>query len=116
MIILIVLLLCLTLGAVAGMVLLLQLGFPSGSAWFRRIGIFRRVPGKHREVGDADPGEGRLPGASDHRWRGHPVYYAPEQMFDAKPNTAWRCNGNGIGQVISLHASRSGPRSMRSDW
>jgi hypothetical protein len=21
-------------------------------------------------------------------------------MFDAKPNTAWRCNGNGIGQVI----------------
>jgi len=33
---------------------------------------------------------------------GHPVYYAPGQMFDAKPNTAWRCNGNGIGQVISF--------------
>jgi hypothetical protein len=31
---------------------------------------------------------------------GHPVYYEPGQMFHAKLNTAWRCNGDGIRQVI----------------
>jgi hypothetical protein len=26
----------------------------------------------------------------------------PEQMFDGKMSTAWRCNGNGIGQVVTF--------------
>jgi hypothetical protein len=33
---------------------------------------------------------------------GHPVSYVPGQMFDVKLNTAWRCNGTGVGQVITF--------------
>ena len=33
---------------------------------------------------------------------GTTVYYVPEQMFDGKMNTAWRCNGDGIGQVVTF--------------
>jgi hypothetical protein len=33
---------------------------------------------------------------------GHPVSYVSQQMYDRKLNTAWRCNGNGVGQVVSF--------------
>ena len=33
---------------------------------------------------------------------GDPVVYVPEQMSDGKMNTAWRCNGNGVGQVVTF--------------
>ena len=33
---------------------------------------------------------------------GATVVYAPEQMSDGKMNTAWRCNGNGVGQVVTF--------------
>ena len=47
---------------------------------------------------------------------GRPVSYVPEQLIDGKLNTAWRCNGNGIGQVVDLHASRRNHASLRSAW
>jgi hypothetical protein len=28
---------------------------------------------------------------------GNPVTYVPEQMVDGRMNTAWRCNGDGVG-------------------
>ena len=33
---------------------------------------------------------------------GNPVTYVPEQMSDGKMNTAWRCNGNGVSQVVTF--------------
>lgn len=102
-IILIVLLLCLTVGAIAGMVLLLQSDSRSAASG----------PG---ESGAAAPSTGSQASAEKlvtPTWAkvgcqarqttdagGHRVYYAAGQMFDANLNTAWRCNGNGIGQVI----------------
>lgn len=31
---------------------------------------------------------------------GNKVSYAPTQMYDGDPGTAWRCNGNGEGQTV----------------
>jgi hypothetical protein len=33
---------------------------------------------------------------------GNPVTYVPEQMFDGRMDTAWRCNGDGVGQVVTF--------------
>jgi hypothetical protein len=33
---------------------------------------------------------------------GNPVRYPPRNMFDGDMSTAWRCNGNGIGQTVTL--------------
>ena len=33
---------------------------------------------------------------------GNPVSYVPEQMSDGRMDTAWRCNGDGIGQVVTF--------------
>ena len=33
---------------------------------------------------------------------GQPVDYAPEQMSDGQMDTAWRCNGDGVGQVLTF--------------
>ena len=33
---------------------------------------------------------------------GQPVNYAPEQLSDGRLNTAWRCNGDGVGQVVTF--------------
>ena len=100
MIILIVLLLCLTLSAVAGMVLLLQSDSRAAAPGF---GDSASSGGSQTSTGKlVTPTEAKVgcqaPQTTDDG--GHPVYYAAEQMFDARPNTAWRCNGNGIGQVI----------------
>jgi hypothetical protein len=97
-IILIVVLLCLTVGAVAGMVLLLQ-SDPRAAA----SGAPAASNGSHASVGKSvTPTWAKVgcqaPQTTDDA--GHPVYYEPEQMFDAKLNTAWRCNGDGIRQVI----------------
>ena len=32
---------------------------------------------------------------------GQPVT-VPEQMSDGRMNTAWRCNGDGVGQVVTF--------------
>jgi hypothetical protein len=102
MTILIVLLLCLTVGAVAGMVLLLQSDSRAAAPGF---GESASSGGSHQASGrSVTPTQVKVgcqaPQTTDDG--GHPVYYAPGQMFDTKPNTAWRCNGNGIGQVISF--------------
>jgi hypothetical protein len=100
---LIVLLLCLTVGAVAGMVLLLQSDSRAAvSAQGESAApAFPAAPqastGKSVTPLQANVGC-QAPQTTDDA--GHPVFYAPGQMFDARPNTAWRCNGNGIGQVI----------------
>lgn len=101
-IILIVLLLCLTVGAVAGMVLLLQ---PDSRAAAPGFGESASSEGPARAPGrSVTPTQVKVgcqaPQTTDDG--GRPVYYAPGQMFDAKPNTAWRCNGDGVGQVISF--------------
>jgi len=102
-IILIVLLLCLTARALAGMVLLLQsdsratASGPGESAAPASPGGSQASTGKSVTPTQAKVGC-QAPQTTDDA--GNPVYYAPGQMFDAKPNTAWRCNGNGIGQVI----------------
>ena len=101
----IVLLLCLTVGAVAGMVLLLQ---PQS----RTAGPDSREPSA-ANASDASQAGGagpvtptqvkvgcQAPDATD--GAGRPVSYVPEQLIDAKLNTAWRCNGNGIGQVLAF--------------
>jgi hypothetical protein len=105
-IIMIVILLCLALGAVAGMALLLQ------SDW-------RSAPGSGessaQQAASSDaPPSGQVatltptqvtvgcqaPQSTD--GAGAPVVYVPEQMSDGKMNTAWRCNGNGVGQVVTF--------------
>jgi len=100
--ILIVLLLCLTVGAVAGVVLLLQSDSRAAAPGF---GESASSDGSQQAAGrSVTPTQVKIgcqaPQTTDAG--GNPVYYAPGQMFDAKPNTAWRCNGNGIGQVISF--------------
>jgi hypothetical protein len=102
MIILIVLLLCLTLGAVAGMILLLKSDSRAAAPGFgESVSSSGSRPSAGKLVTPARAKVGcQAPQTTDDG--GHPVYYAPEQMFDAKPNTAWRCNGNGIGQAITF--------------
>ena len=101
-IILIVLLLCLTAGALAGMVLLLR-SDSRATASGPGESAAPVSPGSQASTGKSvTPTQAKVgcqaPQTTDDA--GNPVYYAPGQMFDAKPNTAWRCNGNGIGQVI----------------
>lgn len=104
-IIMIVLLLCLTVGAVAGMVLLLQ---PQS----RTPGPDSREPSA-ANASDASQAGGagpvtptqvkvgcQAPDATD--GAGRPVSYVAEHLIDGKLNTAWRCNGNGIGQLVTF--------------
>ena len=106
-IIMIVILLCLTVGALAGIALLLQ------SDW----GISAPGSGESsaQQAASSDaPHSGQVvtltptqvtvgcqaPQSTD--GAGAPVVYVPEQMSDGKMNTAWRCNGNGVGQVVTF--------------
>jgi hypothetical protein len=107
-IIMIVLLLCLTTAAVAGFGLLLR------SDWR----IAARASGAS-SVAEAAPPSGTQP-SGQVAWltptqvsvgcqapqstdgAGDPVVYVPEQMVDGSMNTAWRCNGNGVGQVVTF--------------
>ena len=106
-IIMIVILLCLTVGAVAGMALLLQ------SDW--RISAPGSGESSAQQAASSDaPHSGQVatltpsqvtvgcqaPQSTD--GAGAPVVYVPEQMSDGKMNTAWRCNGNGVGQVVTF--------------
>jgi hypothetical protein len=102
LIIMIVLLLCITAGAVAGLALVLR------SDW--RIA----APSSATSVKEAAPSAApqvsltptvvnvgcQAPQSTD--GVGDVVVYVPEQMSDGKMNTAWRCNGNGVGQVVTF--------------
>lgn len=104
-IIMIVLLLCLTAGAVAGMVLLLQPQSPTAWPDFREPSA-AKVSDASQEgrAGPVTPTQVKVgcqaPDATD--GAGRPVSYVPEQLIDGKLDTAWRCNGNGIGQVAAF--------------
>jgi hypothetical protein len=106
-IIMIVILLCLTAGAVAGIALLLRPDSrpaASGSAEPSGKKAAAPAPSSPGQVASATPTQVKVgcqaPQTTDDA--GNPVYYVPEQMFDGKMNTAWRCNGNGIGQVVTF--------------
>jgi hypothetical protein len=108
MIIMIVILLCLTAGAVAGMALLLlhpaARTAASGSAEPTGQQAAPSAASPSAAVASAKPTQVKVgcqaPQTTDDA--GNPVYYAPEQMLDGQMNTAWRCNGNGIGQAITF--------------
>jgi hypothetical protein len=107
MIIMIVILLCLTVGAIAGMALLLRPASrtaASGSAEPTGQQADPSAASPPAQVASAKPTQVKVgcqaPQTTDDA--GNPVNYAPEQMLDGQMNTAWRCNGNGIGQAITF--------------
>ena len=107
MIIMIVILLCLTVGAVAGMALLLHPASrtaASGSAEPTGQQAAPSAASPPAQVASAKPTQVKVgcqaPQTTDDA--GNPVYYVPEQMLDGQMNTAWRCNGNGIGEAITF--------------
>ena len=107
MIIMSAILLCLTIGAVAGIVLLLHPDSrPATSRSADASGKQAAAPARSSsaQVALATPAQVKVgcqaPQTTDDA--GKLVYYVPEQMFDGQMNTAWRCNGNGIGQVVTF--------------
>jgi hypothetical protein len=107
MIIMIVILLCLTVGAVAGIAVLLQPGLrpaASGSTEPTVENAGAAAPSSAVQVTSATPLRAKVgcQASQTTDGAGNPVYYAPEQMFDGKMSTAWRCNGNGTGQVVTF--------------
>ena len=107
MIIMIVILLCLTLGSVAGIALLLRPDSrPAAVGSAEPSGKKAAAPDATSSglVASATPTQVKVgcqaPQTTD--GAGNSVNYMPEQMFDGKMSTAWRCNGNGIGQVVTF--------------
>jgi hypothetical protein len=107
MIIMIVILLCLTLGAVAGIALLLHPDSRTAASGSAEASVNEAAPSaasSSRQATSATPTRVKVgcqaPQTTDDA--GSPVHYVPEQMFDGRMNTAWRCNGNGIGQVVTF--------------
>ena len=106
-VIMIVILLCLTVGAVAGMALLLQSDWrtptPGSGESSALQGASSDAPhsGQVETLTPTQVTVGcQAPQSTD--GAGAPVVYVPEQMSDGKMNTAWRCNGNGVGQVVTF--------------
>ena len=106
-VIMIVILLCLTVGAVAGMALLLQSDWrtstPASGESSAQQGASSDAPhsGQVETLTPTQVTVGcQAPESTD--GAGAPVVYVPEQMSDGKMNTAWRCNGNGVGQVVTF--------------
>jgi hypothetical protein len=104
MIIMIVILLCLTAGAITGIALLLRSDSETtpGSA---ESSVARAAsPGASEQVALLTPAQVKVgcqaPQTTD--GAGNPVTYVPEQMYDGRANTAWRCNGDGVGQVVTF--------------
>jgi Tfp pilus assembly protein PilX len=106
-IIMVVILLCLTIGAVAGMALLLQselrISAPGSGESSAQQAASSDAP-HPGQVATLTPSQVTVgcqaPQSTD--GAGTPVVYVPEQMSDGKMNTAWRCNGNGVGQVVTF--------------
>jgi hypothetical protein len=101
----IVLLLCLTAAAVAGIVLVLQSDSQTAATRARESGAAKATDEPQAEsVSWVTPTQAEVgcqaPQTTDDG--GNPVYYRPEQMFDGQLSTAWRCNGDGVGQVITF--------------
>jgi hypothetical protein len=107
-IIMIVLLLCLTTAAVAGLGLLLRSDWrvaaapASGASSVAEAAPSGAQPsGQVAWLTPTQVSVGcQAPESTD--GAGDPVAYVPEQMVDGSMNTAWRCNGNGVGQVVTF--------------
>ena len=107
LIIMIVLLLCLTSGAVAGLGLLLRSDWRIAAPSSGASSVEKAAPSAAPHSGQVawlTPTQVNVgcqaPQSTD--GAGDPVVYVPEQMLDGTVNTAWRCNGNGVGQVVTF--------------
>ena len=107
MIIMIVLLLCLTTAAVAGLGLLLRSDWRIAAPASGVSSAAEAAPSGAQPSGQVawlTPSQVSVdcqaPQSTD--GAGDPVVYVPEQMVDGSMNTAWRCNGNGVGQVVTF--------------
>ena len=107
MIIMSVILLCLTAGAVAGIAVLLHPASRTAATGSAESSVQNAAPSAaspSAQVASAMPNQVKVgcqaPQSADDA--GNPVYYVPEQMLDGEMSTAWRCNGNGIGQVVTF--------------
>jgi hypothetical protein len=106
-IIMIVLLLCLTTGVVAGLGLLLRSNWRMTAPNSGASSVEKAPPSDAPHSGQVawlTPNQVNVgcqaPQSTD--GAGDPVVYVPEQMLDGRMNTAWRCNGNGVGQVVTF--------------
>jgi hypothetical protein len=121
-IIMIVLLVCLTTAAVAGFGLLLRSDWRIAAPGSGASSVAEAAPSGGQPSGGQPSGvqpsgaqnSGQVapltptqvtvgcqaPQSTD--GAGAPVVYVPEQMLDGTMNTAWRCNGNGVGQVVTF--------------
>jgi hypothetical protein len=106
-IIMIVLLLCLTAAAVAGLGLLLRSDWRMAAPTSGASSVEKAAPSAAPHSGQVawlTPTQVNVgcqaPQSTD--GAGDPVVYVPEQMLDGTMNTAWRCNGNGVGQVVTF--------------
>jgi hypothetical protein len=106
-IIMIVLLLCLTTAAVAGLGLLLRSHWRIAAPASGVSSAAEAAPSGAQPSGQVawlTPSQVSVdcqaPQSTD--GAGDPVVYVPEQMVDGSMNTAWRCNGNGVGQVVTF--------------
>jgi hypothetical protein len=107
LIIMIVLLLCLTSGAVAGLGLLLRSDWRIAAPSSGASSVEKAAPSAAPHSGQVawlTPTQVNVgcqaPQSTD--GAGDRVVYVPEQMLDGTMNTAWRCNGNGVGQVVTF--------------
>jgi len=107
MVIMIVILLCLTTGAITGIALLLQSDFGTATPASAQSSVEKDPSpdaSQSEQVASVTPTQVQVvcqaPQTTD--GAGNPVTYVPEQMFDGRMNTAWRCNGDGVGQVVAF--------------
>lgn len=103
-IIMIVLLLCLTAGAVTGLALVLRSDWRIAAPSSGTSSVEKAEPADAQQVTSLTPTQVnagcQAPQSTD--GAGDVVVYMPEQMSDGRMNTAWRCNGNGVGQVVTF--------------
>ncbi len=106
-IIMIVILLGLTVGAVGGIALLLQSDWRISASGSGESSVEEAVssdPQHSGPVASLTPTQVgvdcQAPQSID--GAGQPVDYMPEQMSDGRMDTAWRCNGDGVGQVVTF--------------
>jgi hypothetical protein len=111
-IIMIVLLLCLTTAAVAGLGLLLRSDWRIATPASGASSVAEAAPSGAQPSGAQPSGQVAwltptqvsvgCQARQSTDGAGDPVDYVPEQMVDGSMNTAWRCNGNGVGQVVTF--------------
>ena len=104
LIIMIVLLLGLTAGAVTGLALVLRSDWRIAAPSSGTSSVDKAAPSDAQQVTSLTPTQVnagcQAPQSTD--GAGDVVVYTPEQMSDGRMNTAWRCNGNGVGQVVTF--------------